>query len=894
MKSFLTEKASRGVKGLAITTENYEEALQVLDERFDNVQIIVSSHFEELTKLPVVYNNDDTAKLRELYDKIETNLRSLRATGIQADTYGCILVPMLKNKLPKEINLLLSRKFDPKKGLWEIEETMRELRIELEARERCMAKKEVKRDKVHRPAYSTTEALMAVEGLKCPYCQASHFPDKCDVVTNIETTKALLKSQRRCFNCTKKGHNLKNCRSKKTCFKCKEKHHTSICYQSRRSEIKDNEKESSENSKIDGKNKKTSSMLANAIKNREIILKAAVVSLKNSSTQKWIEAKMILDTGSQRSYISQKVQCHLNLKIIRTEEISIDDFGEQATELKQYDLVAFNISTKSTTDKVKVRALDVKRLCNRSKGHNINLDPLKYPKLHQLEFINDCEHDNDIEVGVLIRLDHYWDIVIGNPIRDTQNLVALETKLGYILFGPVHTKIHRNNSVATFFANVAFNQEESTKQELDKFWSLESLGIIDKETVEERFLPHVSKKDGRYEVKLHWKDQHPLLYDNFILAKKRLESLLKRLRQNSALLKQYSDIINEQLKNNIVEEVNDNLTTIGKTYYMPHQAVIREDHTTSKLRVVYDAFSKLKGPTLNDCLEAGESRYTDLFGTSIRLRLHNIAVVTDIEKAFLNIGIQEDDRDALRFLWKEDPFDTRSKLKILRFTRVCFGLVSNMFHLEATIEHHLNRWLEDHPDINRDIINKIKHSLYVDDLSSGAEKLKDASEFYIQSRLILEKANMNLRKWKSNSNELMIFIKEHKQEKRLKVLEEQSYADLSLNPGLVDDTKVLSIPWYTSRDTFNSFTIQHLLHDIRPEHITKRKFLQFSASAFNPLGILSPAMLPLKVMFQQLCKEGRDWDEELPAELSAKFQQWISKAIKVHRDREMLHREQID
>ena len=57
---------------------------------------------------------------------------------------------------------------------------------------------------------------------------------------------------------------------------------------------------------------------------------------------------------------------------------------------------------------------------------------------------------------------------------------------------------------------------------------------------------------------------------NLILAKKRLESLLKRLRHNSALLKQYSDIINEQLKNNIAEIVNENLPTIGKhiTYHI--------------------------------------------------------------------------------------------------------------------------------------------------------------------------------------------------------------------------------------------------------------------------------------------------------------------------------------
>ena len=139
---------------------------------------------------------------------------------------------------------------------------------------------------------------------------------------------------------------------------------------------------------------------------------------------------------------------------------------------------------------------------------------------------------------------------------------------------------------------------------------------------------------------------------------------------------------------------------------------------------------------------------------------------------------------------------------------------------------------------------------------------------------------MNLRKWKSNSNELMIFIKKHEQEKGLKVSEEQSYADSSLNPSLIDDTKVLGIQWNTSRDTC-SFTIQHLLHDSRLEQITKRQVLQFSASVFDPLGILSPAIVPFNVMFQQLCNERRDWDEKLPAELFANFQQWISKATKV-------------
>ena len=77
--------------------------------------------------------------------------------------------------------------------------------------------------------------------------------------------------------------------------------------------------------------------------------------------------------------------------------------------------------------------------------------------------------NDDIEKGELIGLDHYWDIVIGNPIRDTQNLVAIENKLEYILSGPVYTEIYRNKSITTFFVNIAFNQGESIKEELYKF-----------------------------------------------------------------------------------------------------------------------------------------------------------------------------------------------------------------------------------------------------------------------------------------------------------------------------------------------------------------------------------------------------------------------------------------
>ena len=44
------------------------------------------------------------------------------------------------------------------------------------------------------------------------------------------------------------------------------------------------------------------------------------------------------------------------------------------------------------------------------------------------------------------------------------------------------------------------------------------------------------------------------------------------------------------------------------------------------------------------------------------------------EKAFLNIEVDEKDRDCLRFLWIEDPFNDDSPTVIYRFCRFAFGV----------------------------------------------------------------------------------------------------------------------------------------------------------------------------------------------------------------------------
>ena len=164
------------------------------------------------------------------------------------------------------------------------------------------------------------------------------------------------------------------------------------------------------------------------------------------------------------------------------------------------------------------------------------------------------------------------------------------------------------------------------------------------------------------------------------------------MQKDPEMLGKYNQIIKEQQDAGIIEEVPKyNIPTAGKTYYMPHQLVVWEDRVTTKLCIVYDASSKLHRKSLNESLENIRTKHTDLFSVLLQFRAYKVALIANIEKAFFTIGVKDTDRDALRFLWVEDPTDSFLKITEKRFTRVCFGLISSMGHLGETINHHLEK-----------------------------------------------------------------------------------------------------------------------------------------------------------------------------------------------------------
>ena len=56
----------------------------------------------------------------------------------------------------------------------------------------------------------------------------------------------------------------------------------------------------------------------------------------------------------------------------------------------------------------------------------------------------------------------------------------------------------------------------------------------------------------------------------------------------------------------------------------------------------------------------------------------------------MNIEIDPEHRDFLRFLWVDDVNKESPKIKLLHFTRVVFGVIASPFILNATIRHHIN------------------------------------------------------------------------------------------------------------------------------------------------------------------------------------------------------------
>ena len=396
-----------------------------------------------------------------------------------------------------------------------------------------------------------------------------------------------------------------------------------------------------------------------------------------------------------------------------------------------------------------------------------------------------------------------------------------------------------SNECDSYLADITPSPVLATKAtaespDLAEFWSMETIGIkespnqSDDEKAIHDFQSHITKEKDRYFVSLPWNEKIHALNVDYGLCMGSLETLLCKLKTNSELFKQYSQIIQQQEELGIIEKVEPNKNEqYTLKHYIPHHAVIKESSETTKVRIVFDGSAKARkgSPSLNDCLFRGPVLLEDLTGLLLRFRLQPIAVVlSDIEKAFLQVAIREQDRNPTRFLWLKDTnkCDSHDNVQEYRFARVLFGLNCSPALLAQTIQHHLSL-------SNTEVSKQIREGLYVDNVITGVQNAQQGERFYKEAKALFQAASMNLREWTSNSKELMSKIPSKDKAKPVVM-------------------KILGLQWDTSTDTLSVRGPTSIQVD---SATTKRQLLAATATVFDPLGYFTPCTIQARVNLQK-------------------------------------------
>ena len=271
--------------------------------------------------------------------------------------------------------------------------------------------------------------------------------------------------------------------------------------------------------------------------NKVVLLQTASVEVYNPTDPSLtIKLRLILDSGSQRSYLTEQVKNTLGLQRIKRQHLSISIFGTSRSDPRHCEVVCIGIVTKSGQDEV-VELLVVPRICNALSAQPVQLCSNTFPHLTPLTLADTHPADVPLNVDMLIGSDFYWQLATGEIIRGHTDPVAVNTKLGWVLSGPANSNVEDdyNATVLTVHTlHIGTDPDEQLDKTLQAYWELESLGIYSgNSTSHDHSTPTVNLKGGRYEVSLPWREFHQPLPDNYTLSLRRLEGPITEIETRS-------------------------------------------------------------------------------------------------------------------------------------------------------------------------------------------------------------------------------------------------------------------------------------------------------------------------------------------------------------------------
>uniref|UniRef100_A0A7I4YZT0 Peptidase A2 domain-containing protein n=1 Tax=Haemonchus contortus TaxID=6289 RepID=A0A7I4YZT0_HAECO len=867
----LKGEARQSAERYQITSKNYPMVVKHLQEKYGNTSVIITNLHEQMEVCTA--QSTELKDQCKLFDRLSSITRQLESKGEDLNS------PWLMSKTLAKFRDDIKRKVLEKKvtqsynETWTMTKQMDVLDTVLkqeEEIERHMSKTFKPQNTQERRYISRGSPAPTYAKTRSPYCffcnSQDHWSISCTKLKHPKERIEYLKQTKRCLGCGSRNHAFSECKGV-GCTHCGKRHHTSICLKNTEPNFPTTQAEQKNNGKPKnslqnftsnepqieaGANDADISAVAEnpkATVKGDICLLTGSIKVMNPVTERLRDVLVLLDTGADRSFIDFELAQELQLPRQGSSTMRLSTFGTTQqrditcpiTSLSIWDNEGVQHTLQlyihdTITPNVSRPALD-KRDINFIKRKHIRLcSPMK--KSH-------------IQARILIGCDQLWNFIkFGSPhFTLPSGLRLIPTTFGYMISGQ---KLSQNGTITK--GNPVLVHTSKTSDPMDfweQYWSTEScereeeLSRTEKEEkantnaqILKEFNNTIQKRDDGYYVKLPFKEQYSELPDNRALSWKRLKNTLRKYSDHPDILLQYDNVFKEQLKAGILEEVNeseDSSTT--RKHYLPHQLVITPQKTTTKFRVVFDASAHYRNcPSLNDMIHQGPTMLPKLYGILLRFRTGRYVLLSDVEKAFLQVRLQESDRDFTRCLWVKNVKEalTHENIAVYRFTRVTFGINASPFLLSATILYHLKNYVK-----NEELTDEIARNLYVDNLFVNADSREGAIQKYTDLKTIFSNMRMNLREFIANDAYIMDAIK---------------VCDQSLSRV----PKVLGVPWNSITDHF-----ELKINIDEKNFVSKRVVAQQLASIYDPLGWFIPLLVKAKHFQQQLWKHHYEWDEPL-------------------------------
>ena len=469
------------------------------------------------------------------------------------------------------------------------------------------------------------------------------------------------------------------------------------------------------------------------------------------------------------------------------------------------------------------------------------------------------------KIGLLVGMNHPAILrpleILCGPSQDSP--YATRHKFGWAFNGPTSEIIENKKSC------VRVRQKHDIDQQFqmlcaNEFSDADSL-VYEPSIEDQRWSDIVNKtlkqrSDGLFEVELPFREDDPEFSNNRNQVLDRLISNKKKIFVYSEYYQEYCEFMQMMLQRAYAEEVpEDELQKKpGQIWYLVHFGVRHKQK--KKLRIVFDASLKYKGVSLNQKLLQGPDMANNLMGVLLRAREENILVTADIEKMFYSVKVADKHKDFLRFFWypendfNKEPIEYRVTVHI--FGATSFPAIANyLLKYSAQKEDAKTKFSEE----SRVSVNK---NFYVDDWLKSVKTEATAIKIVDEVSQLVARVGFKLTSYTSNSRNLLSKIDPEILAKNLK--------NFCLAPKEELPTeRTLGVMWNMENDNIE-FSI-----NLPVKQATKRGVLATVFSIYDVLGLVSPAILPAKRIFQLACNDKIDWDVELTTELKMEWDTWL-------------------